>query len=453
MIRNRNGDKLLLNLKNKGYRIIIQGCRTNQYEGEAIASALEKEGAVCCEEAPDIIVVVTCTITSAADSKCRKIIRRVRRENSYAAVVVCGCYAQKMNGTELKELGIDIAVGNRLKYKIPKLLDAWFMEKGATPVSELDSNILSSRGWDRLELDRPRLRTRAFLKIQEGCNHYCSYCIVPYVRGCPVSRDAEDVMNEVARVVASGCSEIVLTGIHIGLYQGLGDLVRRIDAVPGIKRIRFGSVEPFAVDEKFLDALVSAQAFSPHLHLPLQSGDDCVLKKMRRGYCSAEFAKIVGRARKKLGADLHISTDLMVGFPGEDEQAFENSLRFAEEIGFGKIHVFPYSPRGGTDAALLSRPSAPEIRDRVKRALYLAAKSHKKYASSWIGKKVPVLVEERCAGMVKGLTPHFVRVLARSAAQRGEEVLVTPDRYTKEILLAGIAENDVPEDEDANEFL
>lgn len=442
-----------LHLKDKGYRIIVQGCRTNQYEGEAIASALEKEGAVCRDEAPDITVVVTCTITSVADRKCRKIIRRVKRENASSAVVVCGCYVQKMKDAERQALGIDIAVGNRLKHKIPELLNAWFAEKQITPLSELDHDILSAQMWDKLELDHPRLRTRAFLKIQDGCDHYCSYCIVPYVRGNPVSRDAEDVMNEVVRVAASGCPEIVLTGIHIGLYQGLGDLILRINAVPGIRRIRLGSLEPFAADEKLIDVMAAAHRFSPHLHLPLQSGDDGVLKKMRRGYNSAEFAGIIALARKKLGEDLHVSTDLMVGFPGEDERAFENSLRFVREMGFGKIHVFPYSSRSGTDAALLPFIDPAEVQARTRRALDLAASSHETFAKGWIGKKVPVLVEEVCGDLIKGLTPHFVRVIARGVSERGEETLVMPESYTKEVLLAGIFPEDLLKDEKFDEFL
>lgn len=424
-------------LKDKKYKIIIQGCRTNQYEGEAIASALEKEGASPGDEAPDIVVVVTCTITAVADRKCRKIIRRAKRENPDAAIVACGCCVQKMDEAERLALGIDIAVGNRLKYRMPELLRDWFGDRRA--VSRLDSAALQGRSWDKLELDRPRLHTRAFLKIQDGCDHYCSYCIVPYVRGLPVCRDIGEVVSEAGRIAASGCPEIVLTGIHIGLYKDLGELVRRVDAVPGIKRVRFGSIEPFAVDGELLGALASAKTFCRHLHLPLQSGDDGVLEKMRRGYTASGFAEIARKARQILGDDLHISTDLMVGFPGEDERAFENSLRFAEEIGFGKIHVFPYSPREGTAAAELPLPPRREVNERVSRALTLAARLHESYASSWIGRETPVLVEENNGGVIKGLTPHFIRVMAPGgdAVRAGEEVMVTPEKYVKEALTSG----------------
>lgn len=439
-------------LRDKKYKVIVQGCRTNQYEGEAIASALEKEGAALCEEAPDIIVIVTCTITAEADRKCRKIIRRAKRENVNAAVAVCGCCVQNMAEAERLELGIDVAVGNRLKYKIPELLSVWFEKREAA--AELDAGVLAGGAWDMLELDRPRLHTRAFLKIQDGCNHYCSYCIVPYVRGKPVCRGSGEVLDEASRIAAAGCPEVVLTGIHIGLYPELGGLVKRMDAVPGIKRIRFGSVEPFAVDDKLLDALASSASFCPHLHLPLQSGDDGVLEKMRRGYSSAGFAKVVEKARKRLGDDLHISTDLMIGFPGEDEQAFEDSLRFAEEMGFGKIHVFTYSPRQGTDAARLPLLQRSETGERTKRALALAAKLHKKYASSWIGREVTILAEEEKNGAIKGLTPHFVRVLARCAGTgKGEEAAVIPGKYVKETLTCGDLCDSMLHMENYSEFL
>lgn len=440
-------------LKDKKYRVIIQGCRTNQYEGEAIACALEKEGARACAEAPDIIVVVSCTITSAADGKCRKIIRRAKRENAGSALVLCGCYAQRLSEAERRELGVDIAVGNRLKYKIPLLLENWFEGKERSQLFAPDGDILSGHSWDKLLLDRPRLHTRAFLKIQDGCDHYCSYCIVPYVRGRPVFRDMDEVMDEAGRVAASGCQEIILTGIHLGLYRGLGRLVRLIDGVPGIKRIRFGSLEPFAVDEELLDALASSRKFCPHLHLPLQSGDDGVLEKMRRGYTTAEFAGIVALAREKLGGGVHLSTDLMTGFPGEDERAFENSLRFVREMGFGKIHVFPYSPRQGTAAAELRRPAQREVRERTARALALAAELHEKYASAWIGTEVQILAEESEGGVVRGLTPHFVRVLAAGTARRGSEFSVTPEEYVKETLTAGILGKNRPEVKFFGDFL
>lgn len=440
-------------LKNKTYRVIIQGCRTNQYEGEAIAAALERAGAVLSTGPADVTVVVTCTVTAAADSKCRKAIRRAKRENPGTALVVCGCGVQNMDGPLREALGIDIAVGNRRKYKIPQLLASWFAAED-TPLAELGGDILTEKSWDGLELDHPRLHTRAFLKIQDGCSHFCSYCIVPFVRGAPVCRDAGDAVREAARIAASGCPEIVLTGVHIGVYSGLGELVKRIDRIGGVRRIRFGSIEPFAVDEKLLDALAEAKSFCPHLHLPLQSGADAVLAKMRRGYTASGFAEVARLARQKLGAELHISTDLMVGFPGEDERAFVESLRFVEEQGFGKVHVFPYSPRQGTEAAGLPRPPRAEVEERVGRALALAARLHESYCSRWLQREVAVLVEERNSGAVKGLTPHFVRVLARrNGVEQGDITLVKPEKYIAEMLTSGFAEDSLSNSDEFGDFV
>ncbi|MDO5563197.1 MAG: MiaB/RimO family radical SAM methylthiotransferase, partial [Synergistaceae bacterium] len=381
-------------LHGKTFSIIIQGCRTNQYEGDSIAAMLEKAGAVHNESGPDIAVIVSCTITAVTDRKCRKILRRLRRENHDAVIVACGCYAQKMTEEERVELGVDIVVGNRLKYKLPQLLAEHFVNATNTPQIINDKYILSETSWDHLELDKPRLHSRAFLKVQDGCSHYCSYCIVPYVRGKPVSRDMDGSVAEAKKIVESGCPEVVLTGVHIGLYENLPELVKRIGSINGLHRLRFGSIEPFAVTNELLSVLADTPTFCRHLHMPLQSGDDNVLASMRRGYTSKEFAAIAANARKYLGDEAHISTDLMVGFPTEDDSAFRNSVDFIKEIRFGKIHVFPYSPREGTDAASMKQIPASAVKERVKEALETAEGLHREYCSRWIGKSVSILVEE-----------------------------------------------------------
>lgn len=429
-------------LRGKTYAIVIQGCRTNQYEGEALAAALEQAGAVRCDERPDIAVVVTCTITAVADRKCRKLLRRLRREHPASVVVACGCYAERITDEERDALGVDIILGNRLKHLLPQVLASWFAGGVKKGLSLLDEGLLSDAAWDGLTLDHPRLHSRAFLKVQDGCSHYCSYCIVPFVRGRPVSRDLDESVEEARRIVASGCPEIVLTGIHIGLYENLAELVRRIGAVPGLRRLRFGSVEPFAVDETLLDALAETPCFCRHLHLPLQSGDDGVLARMRRGYDAAAFAGIVANIRNRLGDDVHISTDLMVGFPGEDAAAFANSLSFVRALRFGKIHVFPYSPREGTDAAEWRRPPACEVRERENEALAAAEELHEAYCRRWLGREVSVLVEESANGVLRGLTPNYVRVAAAGEAPVSSEVSVTPDEFRGGILTCGGASGD-----------
>ncbi len=427
-------------LLGKKFAIHIQGCRTNQYEGEAIAAALEAEGAVRGEESPEIVVIVTCTITAVADRKCRKLIRRARRENPRAVIAACGCYAQRMTEAELALLDIDIALGNRLKHRLPHLIAERL--NGAAPRLEVDRGIERDDLWDGLTLDRPRLHTRAFLKVQDGCDHYCSYCIVPAVRGKPVSRPLAEAVEEARRITGSGCPEIVLTGVHLGLYDDLPQLVRGIGALPEIKRLRFGSIEPFAVNDELLAALADCPAFCEHLHMPLQSGDDGVLSSMRRGYRAADFARVVQRAREALGDSLHVSTDLMVGFPTEDGAAFRRSLDFVREQGFGKIHVFPYSPRAGTPAAAMEQLKETEVRPRVSEALSLAAALHKEFCTKWIGAECAILTEETDGAAAKGLTRNYIRITALAAAEINEEITVIPAKYEEEgLVTAGISQN------------
>ncbi len=427
-------------LSGKKFSIFIQGCRTNQYEGEAIAAALEAEGAVCGEESPDIVVIVTCTITAVADRKCRKLIRRARRENPHAVIAACGCYAQKVTEAERELLDIDIVLGNRLKHRLPELVAERLA--GGAPCIEVDGDIERENIWDGLTLDRPRLHTRAFLKVQDGCNHYCSYCIVPSVRGKPVSRPLAEAVDEARRITESGCPEIVLTGVHLGLYDELPQLVRRIGALPKIKRLRFGSIEPFAVNDELLAALADCPAFCEHLHMPLQSGDDGVLSSMKRGYRAADFAEIAARARSVLGDSLHISTDLMVGFPTEDDDAFRRSLDFVRGLGFGKVHVFPYSPREGTPAAAMEQLRSEAVHRRAAEALELAAELHKDFCSRWIGRECAILTEESDGTAAKGLTRNYIRVTAKAAAKINEEIIVIPAKYGEDGLITeGISEN------------
>jgi len=442
-------------LTHKTYSVHIQGCRTNQYEGEAIAASLEKAGAVRSPDTPDITVIVSCTITAAADRKCRKLIRKMRRQNPNSLIIVCGCYAQRMSDSDRAALGVDILIGNRMKHKIAELAAEWFTKKepGST-FSIFDDDIMTDSSWDALLLDRPRLHTRAFLKVQDGCSHFCSYCIVPYVRGNPVSRNVNDALAEAEMIVYSGCPEIVLTGVHLGLHEDLPDLVRKIGSIKGLKRLRFGSIEPFAVDGELLDAIAKTETFCRHLHLPLQSGDDSVLAAMRRGYTTGGFREITDNIRDKLGNEIHLSTDLMVGFPGEDEEAFEKSIKFIKDIGFGKVHVFNYSPREGTDAALMQCPPEKDVRKRMERALSTAETLHRDYCSRWIGKEVEILVEEDRDGVVHGLTGNYIRVAALSKdTLPGEEITVGAQGYVGGVLTSGLDPESPPDNSDFPEFL
>jgi threonylcarbamoyladenosine tRNA methylthiotransferase MtaB len=255
-------------------------------------------------------------------------------------------------------------------------------------------------------------------------------------------------------IVGSGCPEIVLTGVHLGLHEDLPQLVREIGAIKGLKRLRFGSIEPFAVDERLLESIKETETFCRHLHIPLQSGDDGVLVNMRRGYSTKEFSGITDNIRKKLGEDVHLSTDLMVGFPGEDEKAFENSIRFINDIGFGKMHIFNYSPREGTVAAQMACPPENEVKQRLGKALREADILHRNYCSKWIGRDVEILVEQKIKDEVRGLARNYIRIASISeTAEIGEEIKVTPRKYINGILTSAPGSKCTPDNPEFPEFL
>jgi threonylcarbamoyladenosine tRNA methylthiotransferase MtaB len=428
-------------LAGKKIWIYSLGCRSNQYEGEALANAFADAGAelVDSPEGCDGAVLVSCTVTAMADKKCRQAVRRARRVSRKAVIAACGCWAQKITSGEALSLGISILVGNRRKGELPGLLARAFLEESPSFVEDR-VDVLRSGEWDGLSLTRPLLHTRAFVKVQDGCNHFCSYCAIPYVRGFPVSRDPGEVVSEIQRVAASGCPEVVLTGVHLGLYGkygtiSLAELVRRVASVEGIKRIRFGSLEPFGLDDELLDTLSGLPRFCRHLHLPLQSGSAAVLSRMKRGYGPEEFLALAEKARSCLGEDLHISTDVLVGFPGESESDFSDTLSLMESCRFGKVHVFPFSPREGTEAwNYPGRIPRDTVLRRTREALSAADGLLARYSSRWIGSDVPVLAEETAENSFQGLTPSFLRVVAKGAAARGEELPVRITRISGDSL-------------------
>lgn len=418
-------------LEGRRVRLFTLGCRTNLYEAEALAGALAARGAEIVSAPPfDVAVVVSCTVTATADKKCRQAVRRLKRQSPGALIAVCGCWVQSLGRDEARALGIHLLVGNGRKAALPRLLDdalarpreGLFREERGDPGAE--------GAWDGLTLDRPMLHTRAFVKVQDGCDHFCSYCVIPSVRGRPVSRPITDVTEEVRRIAASGCPEIVLTGIHLGLYgrggdASLGQLVRAVAAVDGVKRIRFGSLEPFGLDDDLLEALAATPAFCPHLHLALQSGSAEVLRRMRRGYGPDDYLAIVERVRSALGQDTHISSDILVGFPGETEGDFTDTLSLMRACRLGKVHVFPYSPRRGTDAfSMVGRVPPDILADRARRAIALGDELLNEYGARWTGRTVPVLVEETGSSTFEGLSREFLRVEAKGFGEQGREVLV-----------------------------
>lgn len=415
------------NLAGTKFLIRALGCRTNQYEAEAIASGLVSKGAVASEESWDVAILLTCTVTAEADRKCRQQVRRLRRENPEGLIFAVGCWAQELGAAEASRIGLDVVLGNRLKAALQEILES-MLGHGGRPEKPVILRFPSrpEGGWDNLSLLKPTLHTRAFIKIQEGCDHFCSYCIVPFVRGKPVSRDPADILAEVKNVALNGCREVVLTGVHLGLFQvgdqwNLARLVREISKIPGILRIRFGSIEPFALDEPLILTLAETPGFCPHLHIPMQSGDDGVLSAMRRGYDSAGFSRVIERIRKLWPGDVHLSTDILVGFPGETDEAFRRTLNLARGLGFGKLHVFPYSRRPGTAAVSMEgHLSEAVVKARCEEGILLGNELLRRFASAFLGRTVSVLVEKARGGQAKGLTPQFLPVRWSGSEVPGE---------------------------------
>ncbi|MDR1511121.1 MAG: tRNA (N(6)-L-threonylcarbamoyladenosine(37)-C(2))-methylthiotransferase MtaB [Synergistaceae bacterium] len=438
-------------LSGKTFSVVTMGCRVNHYEAEAVAAAMEAKGAVFVPgggASADITIIVTCSVTSVADAKSRKIVRRARRANPEGALVACGCWAQSASSGEAAEAGVDILVGNRVKSVIPDLLNEWYVTR---KFYEKKIDVTKSEEWDNISLDRTRMSTRAFIKVQDGCERRCSYCAVPSLRGQCVSRGYEDIVSEVGRVTSRGAREIVLTGIQLGGYSdgdvSLAGLLERISRVPGVLRLQMGSLEPFAVNEELLRTAADSGVFCPHLHIPVESGDDGVLFSMRRGYTAAEFARIADMTRAYLGDDVHISTDLIVGFPGESEEAFSNSLELLEKISAGKVHVFPYSPRKGTPSAAMERLPGAAVNERTARALELSEKLLSSYAAKWVGRENRVLAENVNDGVASGWNRHYVRVYfpvnRDENAMRGNEFSTEPKISIGSILLCEGADMDM----------
>ncbi len=388
------------------------GCRTNLAEAEALCCEFRRHGAEIVAEAPyDAAVVVTCSVTSVADRKSRQLIHRYRRECPGCCVVACGCWAQGAAEKSAAKMGVSLLVGNRYKAEIPGLVAVW-LDSHPQGIATMRGR-MSSR-WDPLRLDRSPYYGRAFIKVQDGCDHNCSYCIVPARRGPSVSRPVADILAEARRCAEKGQFEIVLTGIHLGLFgrdsgETLAELVRALGQVEGVKRLRFGSLEPFSIGDDLLEALAGSEIFCRHLHLPVQSGDDAVLARMKRGHTVADYLNLVSRLRAALGDDLHISTDVMCAFPGESEAAFAGTLALLDEARIGRVHAFRYSPRPGTPAAVMDGQIDGDIaKERMECLRRAAANCLEREARRWLGRRVEVLFEDEKRGRSQGYTREYL---------------------------------------------
>ena len=393
--------------------IHVFGCRSSLCEGEYIAGALSARGAQITEDLSGKIaaaVIVTCSVTQEADRKCRQLVRRVRKALGADGVLcVCGCWSQSLDADTAREMGIDILAGSRGKNIVPDSVIA-MLKNGRSFRDLRTQDIFAPSDWEELSIDSPVMHSRAFMKIQDGCNHFCTYCIIPFLRGRPVSRPIHSITEELHRLIDSGCNEVVFTGIHLGIFgqdtgTNLAALIREVSGISGLRRLRLGSLEPFCLTGELLGALSECEAFCPHLHLPLQSGDNGVLSRMRRGYTARDFVSVCECARKTLGETLHISSDILVGFPGESEEAFRNTLAVMRDSGLGRVHVFPYSERKGTLAADMPAkiPRAEKI-SRTAQAIALGRELYEGYIRKFIGSYAEILIETDG----KGHTRHYI---------------------------------------------
>jgi threonylcarbamoyladenosine tRNA methylthiotransferase MtaB len=394
------------------FAIETLGCKTNQFESAAMEETLTAAGyrSVPFTEGADLVIINTCTVTSATDSQSRNLIRRARRHNADCRIVVTGCYAQ-VDPAALADLpGVAMVIGNEEKRDLLQRLTA---EGPRVQVGDI-----RQQAGPALSLSSFAGRSRAFAQIQNGCDAYCSYCIIPFARGPSRSVPPEKVLDQVRELVKSGYQEIVLTGIHIGGYGKdfdtpgcLLELVQRIEQETDLPRLRLGSIEPQEIDDALIEAVATSNILCPHFHIPLQSGDDDVLQRMNRHYSSRFFTELVQKIAERL-PEAAIGLDVITGFPGETEQEFENTRRLIEELPISHLHVFPYSRRPGTPAAALpAQVPGPLARERAAQLRLLGERKSQDFARRFLGRQLQVVVEGgRQDGLCKGLSGNYLQV-------------------------------------------
>lgn len=420
------------------------GCKVNAYELEAMQQQLEAGGyeIVPFEDRADVYIINTCTVTNIADRKSRQMLHRARKCNPDAVVVAAGCYVQAAEEDLKKDKTVDIVIGNNQKGKLLELLDEYMDGKGG---GEAVLDIGHASSYESMRITRTSEHTRAFIKIQDGCNQYCSYCIIPYARGRIRSREAEDVLEEVAGLAAGGLKEAVLTGIHLSSYgadrqeeNGLLELVMRLQEVEGIERIRLGSLEPRIITEEFVRSLSGLSKFCPHFHLSLQSGCNETLKRMNRHYTTGEYYEKCCLIREFFEHPA-ITTDVIAGFPGETEEEFEETLAFVKKVQFYEMHVFKYSRRKGTLAAKMEA-QVPEQKkqERSRRLIDLAHDMSQDFRRYYIGRETQVLLEEPVTAAGENFLAGYNKEYVRCAFRAGTEntlILGIPAALTEDGLL------------------
>ena len=419
---------MLDNMQNNvnGLKIAMHnlGCKTNSYEMDVMGQKISEAGGILVPftSKADVYIINTCTVTNIADRKSRQMLHKAKKENPEAIVVAVGCYVETGREGVIKDECIDLAVGNNKKSEIVEILNSFLDARGDDKTlggtSVVDIN--NTHEYEEMQLTNMPEHTRAYIKIQDGCNQFCSYCVIPYARGRVRSRDIQDILTEIKGLIQKGCKEVVLTGIHISSYgvdkqsEGLVELVERIADLSGIERIRLGSLEPRIITEENVIRLAAIDKLCPHFHLSLQSGCDSVLKRMNRHYTAEEFRNGVRLLREHFDRPA-ITTDIIVGFPGETEEEFEQCRKFADEIEFYEMHVFKYSPRKGTVAAgMKEQLTDREKSERSDVLIEMTKRQSEVYRSLFIGNEVGVLWEDmeeiKGKNYMIGHTDRYVRV-------------------------------------------
>ncbi len=406
------------------------GCKVNQYETEAVEELFEKNGytSVPFNEKADCYVINTCSVTSMSDRKSRQIIRRAKKTNPDALIAVMGCYSQTAPDEVLAIDGVNLVLGTKDKSSVVRLMGTLKQDDKLNAVTDIRDN----HTFEELSIERCTGRTRAYIKIQDGCSQFCSYCIIPYARGPVRSRAEDEIICEVKKLAEAGYKEVILTGIHAAAYgqdlenTSLDRLLNKLDTIDGIERIRLSSIEPMTLNSEFIDGIRGCKKLCPHFHISLQSGCDDTLKRMNRHYTTKQFEEIVNGLRSAFPG-CAVTTDIMTGFAGETDEEFEKTLEFVKHIKFADAHVFQYSRRRGTPAARRPDQIAPEIKEARSKAIMSAVSvSKNEFLQNELGKTVDVLFETRTKdGLYEGKTTNYITVHAPSEEDISGRILKT----------------------------
>jgi threonylcarbamoyladenosine tRNA methylthiotransferase MtaB len=408
-------------------KAITLGCKVNTYESEYILSLFKSRGYSVTDDKADIYIINTCTVTNNSDSKSRKTINKIIRENKDAVIVAMGCFIQA-NPTYNEE-GISIILGNHDKSKVVDLVEEYL--KTHRQIKNISTKL--DQEFEDMYIENMNSQTRAFVKIQDGCENYCSYCIIPFVRGKCRSKNKDLVLKEIKELVKNNYHEIVLTGIHTGHYgvdinTSFVDLLKEIIEIPNLDRLRISSIEITELTSEFLDLLKSTNIIVDHLHIPLQSGSDTILKLMNRKYLTKDYEEIIKKIRD-IRPDISITTDLIVGFPNETDELFEETKEFIKKIKFSKIHVFPYSARKGTKASVMpNQVSSIDKKKRVIEIIKLSEELEKDYMKKFIDKELEVLIETNHDNYSIGHTGNYLQVKINKNVKPNTFIKVVPKK-------------------------